>query len=124
MTWLIDCRFACCLLIATVLVTLQPEHKSALLCSIFGLMGGGIAQLLTYDDRKPKIKYIVGDMLSSGVFGMGTYVYLKASTVDVLFYSILAGSAGSGMFLVLVKKFKPNWLDGLADGGDGHDKSK
>jgi hypothetical protein len=109
---------------ALAALALSPEHQSAIICSFFGAMGGGLANCLTYDDRKPTKKYLVGDIFSSGVFGLGTYVALKASTVDVIFYSILAGAAGSGMFLVLVSRFKPAWLDRLSEGGHDHDATK
>jgi hypothetical protein len=116
MTWFIDCRLASCLLVAAMVMTLSPEHWGAILCSLFGVFGGGISNFLTYDERKPTKKYIFGDLLSCGVSGMGVFVTMKTASVDAVFYSILAGAAASGMFLALVSKFKPAWLDRHAGG--------
>ena len=77
---------------------------------MFGLIGGGIFQFLTYDDRKPNWKFLVGDLASSSVMGFGNYCWFKDSEIEVYFFSIIAGGAGSGLFLYYVKKFKPSWL--------------
>lgn len=95
---------------ATIIMFSNPVHQLAFMNALFGIAGGGIYQLLTYDERKPTLKYMLGDLLCSSVLGFASDVFLDTEPLQAVVYAIVAGFGGSVSFTGLVKKYRPAWL--------------
>ena len=109
----IKIRLAVPFIIAVSEAVLSHDHSEvqlSLICAAFGVLGGGMLQLLTWDDRKPTWRYMLGDLLASGVSGFGVFAFMGYQNVATFFYSICAGFGGSTVFVAATKKYLPAWL--------------
>lgn len=84
--------------LSTLLATGGAVSTPALSCIVAGVFGGAITQLLTIDARKPTKKVIVGEIMCSGLSGLGTFAYFDNHLALTIVISAVAGGAGAWLW--------------------------
>lgn len=91
------------------------EYLPDVACGFAGMFGGAIMQLLTFDERQPTRKLILGEILASFVMGLFAYVIHMMGGATEFRYAFLGaialGATGSVGFRQIVKRLAPHWLD-------------